>query len=125
MSDSEAQAMWLRDEFMAASNARDLKTYSATFNYPSVRIAGGRVVILDGPDSHRPDMFDWLAALGWHYSRWDHHKVIHASDEKIHFDTRFSRYRQDGSKIGSYDSLYVVTKQADHWGIQARSSFAP
>lgn len=125
MTDGESQAMQLLDEFMAAFNARDLKAYAATFNYPSVRIASGRVVVIQGPDSHRSDMFDWLAARGWHHSAWDHRNIIHSSEDKVHFDTRFTRYREDGSKLGTYDSLYVVTKQDDHWGVQARSSFAP
>ena len=125
MTESESQAVRLLDEFMSAFNARDLRAYAATFNYPSVRIAGGRVIVLDGPDSHRHDMFEWLVALGWHHSAWDHRRVIHASEDKVHFDTRFTRYREDGSKLGTYDSLYVVTKQAGHWGVQARSSFAP
>ena len=125
MANAESEAMRLLDEFMEAFNARDLKAYAATFNYPSVRIAGGRVIVLDGPDSHPAGMFDWLAAQGWHHSAWEHRKVIHASEDKVHFDTRFTRYREDGSKVGTYDSLYVVTKQAGHWGVQARSSFAP
>ena len=124
MTNAESEAMRLLDEFMAAFNARDLKAYAATFNYPSVRIASGRVIVLDGPNSHPVGMFDWLAAQGWHHSAWDHRKVIHASEDKVHFDTRFTRYREDGSKVGTYDSLYVITKQAGHWGVQARSSFA-
>jgi hypothetical protein len=125
MTESESQAMRLLDEFMAAFNARDLKAWEATFNYPSIRIASGRVVAMEGPGFHPPDMFDRAVSLGWHHSAWDHRKIIHSSEDKVHFDTRFSRYREDGSKIGTYDSLYVVTKQDGHWGVQARSSFAP
>lgn len=125
MTESESQAMRLLDEFMATFNARDLGAHAATFNYPSVRIASGRVIVLEGPDSHRRDMFEWLVALGWHHSVWDQRRVIHSSEDKVHFDTRFTRYREDESKLGTYDSLYVVTKQEGHWGVQARSSFAP
>ena len=35
------------------------------------------------------------------------------------------RYRADGSVIGGFDSIYVVTCENGHWGIKARSSFAP
>jgi len=125
MAESTSQAMQLLEEFMAAFNARDLKAWEATFNYPSVRIASGRVVVIDGPGFHPPDTFERLARQGWHRSAWDRRKVIHSAEDKVHFDTRFTRYREDGSKLGSYDSLYVVTRQADHWGVQARSSFAP
>ena len=59
------------------------------------------------------------------HSAWDHRKIIHSSDDKVHVNTRFTRYRADDTKIGVYDSVYVVTKQDGHWGVQARSSFAP
>jgi hypothetical protein len=51
--------------------------------------------------------------------------VIHAGPDKVHFDTCFARYRADGSTIGHFDSIYVVTLENGHWGVKARSSFAP
>ena len=51
--------------------------------------------------------------------------MIHAGDDKVHIDTRFVRYRADGSVIGGPDSIYVVTCENGHWGVKARSSFAP
>jgi hypothetical protein len=125
MTESETAAMALLDEWMAAFNARDIGRWAATFNYPSVRLAGGRVVIFDRPESLRRDTFERLGAAGWDHSAWDRRDVIHASADKVHFDTRFTRYRGDDSVIGSYDSIYVVTLQGGHWGVQARSSFAP
>jgi hypothetical protein len=125
MTESEAQAMRLLDEFMAAFNGRDVVAWEATFNYPSVRLASGRVVVIDGPGFHPRDMFERFGEMGWHHSAWDHRKVINSSDDKVHFDTRFARYREDGSQIGVYDSIYVVTRVDGHWGVQARSSFAP
>ena len=125
MTESETQAMRLLDEWMTAFNARNVPAWEATFNYPSVRLASGRVVIIKGPGFHPPDLFERLSAQGWHHSGWDRRKVIHTSEAKIHFDTCFTRYREDGSKIGAYESIYVVTRQDGHWGVQARSSFAP
>jgi hypothetical protein len=125
MTESEAQVMRLLDEFMAAFNARDVKAWEATFNYPSVRLASGSVVVIEKEGFHAPDMFDRFLGQGWHHSAWDHRKVINGSEDKVHVDTRFTRYREDGSKIGVYDSIYVVTRQDGHWGVQARSSFAP
>jgi hypothetical protein len=62
---------------------------------------------------------------GWHHSAWVHRKVVQSSADKVHIDVRFTRYREDGSEIATYDSMYVVTLQDGHWGFQARSSFAP
>ncbi len=125
MTDSEQAAMHLLDDFMSAFNAGDVAALRTTFNYPSVRIASGKVLIIEGPQSLPRDRFEPLVAQGWHHSGWDRRNVIHSGADKVHFDTRFTRYREDGSVIGSYDSIYIVSKQDGHWGIQGRSSFAP
>ena len=45
--------------------------------------------------------------------------------DKVHFDVCFSRYLADGSRYATHQALWVVTRLEGHWGIQARSSFAP
>ena len=37
---------------------------------------------------------------------------------------RIGRFRADGSSLGVFETIYIVTRQDGHWGIQARSSFA-
>jgi len=44
---------------------------------------------------------------------------------KVHFEVVFSRYKADGSKYATYQSLWIVTQRDGTWGVQARSSFAP
>jgi hypothetical protein len=117
-------AMKVLDDFMAAFNARDLAAWDATFNFPSVRLASNKLAIIDAGD-HKPEMFGRGALAEWHHSAWERRAVIHAGEDKVHFDTRFTRYRPDGSVIGGFDSIYVVTKEAGHWGVKCRSSFAP
>lgn len=123
-SDSINAAMTCLDDFMAAFNARDLPAWEKTFNFPSVRLASNTLTIIE-PGFHKPTMFDNALGEGWHHSGWDRRDVIHTGLEKVHFDTRFTRYREDESVIGHYDSIYVVTNENGHWGIKARSSFAP
>ena len=124
-SDAIAGAMKCLDDFMAAFNARDLRAWEATFNFPSVRLASNTLVIIDKPGWHPPDTFTRGALKDWHHSAWKRRHVIHAGPDKVHFDTRFARYAADGSIIGEFDSVYVVTKENGHWGVKARSSFAP
>lgn len=112
------------DDFMTAFNARDLAAWEKTFNFPSVRLASNTLAIIE-PGYHKPSMFETSLGDGWHHSAWERREVIHAGADKVHFDTRFTRYRADASVIGSYDSIYVVTNENGHWGIKARSSFAP
>ena len=119
-----AGAMTCLDAFMSAFNARDVTAFEATFNFPSIRIASGKVALIE-PGYHKPEMFDRGPLAEWDHSAWERRRVIHAGPDKVHVDTRFSRYRKDGSLIGGFDSVYVVTLVDGHWGVQARSSFAP
>ncbi len=122
--DSVKAAMKCLDDFMAAFNARELAAWEKTFNFPSVRLASNALTIIE-PGHHKPELFEKGLGEGWHHSAWERHEIIHAGHDKVHVDTRFTRYRADGSIIGSYDSIYVVTNENGHWGIKARSSFAP
>ncbi len=122
--DAIACAQACLDSFMAAFNARDLPAFEQTFNFPSVRLASNTLVIIE-PGYHKPEMLEHGALADWHHSAWERRNVIHAGLDKVHIDTRFTRYRADGSVIGSFDSIYVVTRENGHWGIKARSSFAP
>ncbi|MBI1210554.1 MAG: hypothetical protein GC190_03755 [Alphaproteobacteria bacterium] len=112
------------DDFMAAFNARDLKAFEATFNFPSVRLASNTLAIIE-PGYHKQEMFSRGALKEWDHSAWERRRVIHSGPDKVHFDTRFTRYRADGSIIGGFDSIYVVTCENGHWGVKARSSYAP
>jgi hypothetical protein len=119
-----AAAMKVLDDFMAAFNARDLEAFEATFNFPSVRLASNTLRIIQSGD-HQPSMFATGALSEWDHSAWERREVIHAGPDKVHIDTRFTRYRADGGVIGGFDSIYVVTSQDGHWGVKIRSSYAP
>jgi hypothetical protein len=112
------------DAFMKAFNARDIPAYEATFNFPHVRFASSKVTIIN-PGFHKPEMFTSGALTEWDHSAWARRDVIHAGADKVHIDTRFNRYRKDGSVLGGFDSIYIVTKVDGRWGIQGRSSYAP
>ena len=122
--DAAKSAMVCLDDFLAAFNARDLQAFEATFNFPSVRLASNTLVIIQ-PGHHKPEMFERGPLADWDHSAWERREIIHAGADKVHIDTRFTRYRADGSVIGGFDSVYVVTRENGHWGIKARSSFAP
>jgi hypothetical protein len=112
------------DDFMAAFNARDIPAFEKTFNFPSVRFASNQLVTLNAGDM-KPDRFTTGALADWDHSAWERREVIHAGPDKVHIDTRFTRYRKDGSVIGGFDSIYVISNQDGHWGVKIRSSYAP
>ena len=126
-STAEQQALATLDEFMEAFNSADAGRWAETLNYPHVRVAAGTVRIWQNADEYA-DQFrfdEFRRRTGWHHSEWDEERVSQSSKDKAHIAVTFTRYRADGSKIASYRSLYIVTNQGGHWGVQARSSFAP
>jgi hypothetical protein len=110
---------------MSAWNRKDLAAWERTFHFPHYRLASGKMTVLDRPGLQ--DATSIWASVGsdWHNSRWDRRRIVHSSADKVHVDTKFTRCRTDGSVIGSFESLYIVTKEDGHWGVKMRSSFAP
>jgi hypothetical protein len=116
-------ALAVLDRFMAALNAGDEESLLATLHFPHYRLAGGSMRVWDQPG---PYLSGFLARAGseWHHSAWDFRKVIAAGAAKVHLDVQFTRYRADNSAIGSFRSLWIVTKDGGRWAVAARSSFA-
>jgi hypothetical protein len=129
MSDREEiqqSCMKVLDAFMDALNAYDSAGMERCMHYPHPRIAVGKVVVYDAPGSNPMDLFDRLKKEdGWSYSRWVKREVIQCNDDKAHVALSYTRFRADHSVIGTYESLYILTKMDGRWGIQARSSFGP
>jgi hypothetical protein len=123
-------ALSVLDEFLSHFNNQDFKAMAQTFHYPHVRIARGKVFVWNSPEdflaARTPEAIArHLIETGWHHTKWDTREVIQNGVNKIHIAVQFTRYREDGSVIGKYDSFYIVTKKDGRWGIQARSSFLP
>jgi hypothetical protein len=121
---SVAAGMAVLDRFLVALNARDQPALLATMHFPHYRLAGVTMRVWDKPDDSYLAGFYARAGEGWHHTEWDFRRVIVAGPEKVHFDVQFTRYRADNSKLGSFRSLYIVTRHDDVWAIHARSSFA-
>ncbi len=115
------------DAFMEAFNRSDMAAWRRTLNYPHVRLAEGSVVVSNTPDEYERewDFAEFARRTGWHHSSYDRKQVVQRGPDKAHVAVRFTRYRADGSKIATYDALYVVTRVDGHWGVQIRSTFAP
>jgi hypothetical protein len=122
----EAEARAPIEAFFKAFNARDNEALKKTLHYPHVRIneAGGVNVWRDA--SEAGTNFDALTRReGWARSSLDSVTMRQHDPVKVHFEVVFSRYKADGTKYATYQSLWVSTQTDGRWGIQARSSFAP
>ena len=125
MSDARAreEALAAVDRYLAALNARDTEAIRAAFNFPHLRIGAkgnlssfGKAEDYDFGHFYRATSRD-----GWHHTGWDKTEAVYATEGKVHVGVDFTRYREDGSVIGHYYSLYIVTCQNGHWGIQVGS----
>jgi hypothetical protein len=117
------EALAVVDRYLAALNARDTVAIRDAFNFPHLRIgATGRLARFEQPQDYDFDHFHRITRKdGWDHTRWDRTEVVYATEGKAHVAVDFTRYRADGSVIGRYFSLYVVTCQEGHWGIQVGS----
>ena len=124
MSDPLKEALGALDDYMAGLNCGDEAAVNDACNFPHVRLAGGKVVVWNHHGDYKLGDFVARAGDGWARSQWDERTPIHVGADKVHLKVKFSRFRADGSVIGRFETIYIVTFQAGHWGIQARSSFA-
>lgn len=117
-------AMAVLDRFMDALNARDEAALAATMHFPHHRFAGDVFTVWRRPEDYSMQGFLARAGDGWARSAWDFRRVVAAGPSKVHLDVQFTRYRADGSVMGRFRSLWVVSRLDGRWGVQARSSFA-
>jgi hypothetical protein len=116
-------AMDVLDRHLAALNAGDAAALAETLHFPHYRLAGVRMQVWERPDSYLKD-FRSRAGEEWHHSSWDFRTVIASSEDKVHIDGQFARYRADDSVLGRYRTLWVVSRIGGRWAAQLRSSFA-
>jgi hypothetical protein len=120
-SELEAGARKAIDDFFSALNAKDIKAARSVLNYPHIHFAGHEVAIWITPEEFNID-FDAIAAReGWHHSTLDYCAVRQSCPDKIHFEIQYSRHRSGSGRYAVYPSVWIVTLQEGHWGIQCRS----
>ena len=123
MNEAVDAATAVLERHFAALNAGDAAALAGTLHFPHYRLAGTRMQVWDNADTYLAD-FHARAGGDWHHSEWDFHEPFAWSEDKVHFDARFTRYRADGSVLGVYRSLWVVSRIGGRWAAQLRSTFA-
>jgi hypothetical protein len=118
-----AAGLEVLDRHLVALNSCDTVALAATLHFPHYRLSGVRMQMWEQPHHYFED-FRARAGPEWDHTRWDSREPIAASADKVHFDVRFTRYRRDGSVLGSYRSLWVLSRVSGRWAAQLRSSFA-
>ena len=114
------------DGFMAAFNAEDRESMQTRWlHFPHVRFHSGGVTVMETPDDFTASVWERTGeADGWARTAFDYVEPIDAGPNKVHLRVQFTRFRADGSPMGSYKSLWIVTLQKGRWALQGRSSWA-
>ena len=107
------------ETYIKALNTRDSSLLQTCLHFPHIRI------LKDG------DFQDWATAKeyltgfekrlqsdNWNSTRLLTIKTEKISSKKAHTSIEFERLRADGSIIGRYFSLYVISYENDYWGIR-------
>ena len=114
------------ESFIAAFNALDHEALADTLNYPHVRLANNRFTTIDERDTYVRLSRSGEAQLldqGWHHTEIESLDVIQEGEDKVHVAMRILRCKADGTTYLTFDTLWIVTRNNDHWGIQFRSSY--
>jgi hypothetical protein len=111
------------DRYIAAINAGDGKAVQDSLNFPHFRIGsrGNATYYPDASADHLGNFRNRTNADGWHRSIVDDMQAIFTIPTKAHVSVNFRRLRADGSEIGTYHSLYIITEIDGHWGLQGGS----
>ena len=115
------------NRYLEAFNARDEEAMVATFQFPHVRVGGGGVRVSNSAAEYM-DSFDFDAfaeRLGWVRSEWDTVEAVQVGARGVNLAISGTRYGPGGSKIHSFDGLYLITEQDGRWGIRAGSGMSP
>lgn len=116
-------ALVVLDRHMAALNARDAGALAAIPHVPHNRLSGGRMRAWEGPSTYFCD-FLARAGDGWHHSAWNKRAPVAATQDKVHLDVTFARFRADGSLLRRFGSLWVVSLLNGRRAAQRRSRLA-
>jgi len=127
VAEAEIQALAAMEAFLDAFNNRDEAGWADSLVFPHVRMASGTVVVYQDREEFLSamDLDAFAENTGWRRSTWDDMSVIQSSAQKVHIQVRFSRFDANDDLIASFDSLYIIEPADGHWGVRARSSFAP
>ena len=124
---NEAAAVVAVERYLQAFNDRDEAAMTAALVFPHVRVGRGGVRVWESAAEYM-DGFDFGAfaeRLGWERSEADSMEAIQVGARGVNVAVRITRYGVGGTRIHSFDTIYLVTEMDGQWGIRAGASVAP
>ena len=126
MTPDETTAVTTIRRWLEGFNARDAEVQVDTFNFPHVRLAGGQFRTIEDGDAMRRQNesgTERLKTEGWGHTTLEAIEPVQSGPGKVHVALHYARRRADGTVYNEFDSLWIVTEQDGHWGVQFRSSY--
>lgn len=114
------------ERYLDGFNKRDAHIMADGFNFPHVRLAKGQFVTIPDVQTFidaQGRVTQLLHAEGWHQTTMESINIVQSGPGKVHVALKMARRAATGEAIHEFNSLWVVTELAGHWGVQFRSSY--
>lgn len=109
------------DRYLETWNSRDATTWATSLHFPHVRPGPGAFEMTRTPEEYAKGIdFEQTLTTGWHHSEWVTRDVLQVAADKVHASGTWQRYTADGKTLAGSDITYIITRQGDRWGVQAR-----
>jgi hypothetical protein len=114
------------DRYLETWNSRNPVVWATSLHFPHVRPGPGAFEISQTPEQYAAGIdFAQTLKTGWHHSEWVSREVLQISADKVHAAGAWQRYADDGRAMTGSVITYILTRQGDHWGVQARFAAGP
>lgn len=115
------EALVALDRYLETWNSRNAATWATSLHFPHVRPGAGAFEISRTPQEYVAGInFEQTLKTGWHHSEWVSREVLQAGPDKMHIAGAWQRYTEDGRELAGSVITYILTRQGDRWGVQAR-----
>lgn len=115
------EALIALDRYLETWNSRNGAVWATSLHFPHVRPGPGAFEMTRTPEEYAKGVnFDQTLKTGWHHSEWVTRQVLQVGWDKVHASGTWQRYTVDDKPLAGSDITYIITRQGDHWGVQAR-----
>ena len=115
------EALVALDRYLETWNSRDPARWATSLHFPHVRPGPGAFELTRTPQEYAAGIdFEQTLKTGWHHSEWVSREVLQTGADKVHAAGAWQRYTEDGRELAGSVITYIVTKQDNRWGVQAR-----
>jgi hypothetical protein len=109
------------DRYLETWNSRDGAVWATSLHFPHVRPGPGAFEMTRTPEEYEKGVnFEQTLKTGWHHSEWVTRSVLQVGWDKVHASGTWQRYTADDKPLAGSDITYIITRQGDRWGVQAR-----